>query len=228
MSNSKQRTALLWKYGGVYSDLDTLTLKSFEPILRSQINGLGMIRLDWYGLNNAVLLFKPRHWFIQILMDSFVQDYNPYLWGANGPILFFNLLKRYCKDDDAFFVSSILPKLMKFNGPFNETEARILIASANETDKCRDLVIFPEYYFNPFRVFDYSILKLFVPNGANDLVAWARINDSFAIHYHGSWSSDFKMSKVSVDDNSVYAKLAESLCPVTFDYVKRMNLKFDF
>jgi mannosyltransferase OCH1-like enzyme len=224
--------ALLWKYGGVYSDLDTVTLKSFEPLLRSKTNGVGYAYELYDSVNNGVLVFQHHHWFLTLAMEKFVQNYNPYIWAANGPWLILDLLKTYCSNNEnnAYIFSNIFAKLMKLKSPFNETEFRFISStnsSSNNSDafsKCNDLFIYPESYFYPYRTYLYEFWKLFKKNGADDMSLWEKLNNSFSLHYFGFMSSKMK---VNVNDNSVLAKIAQKYCPVTFDYVKRRDLNFE-
>ena len=49
------RLALLWKYGGFYSDLDTISLKSFEPL--RNYSGFGFLteKPDKHGVEESSL-----------------------------------------------------------------------------------------------------------------------------------------------------------------------------
>ena len=88
------RLALLYKYGGFYSDLDTIAVKSFETL--TKISGAGYLSEDGPSLGNGFLHFTKEHAYLSYLMSEFQAEYNPHLWGVNGPSLLIKTLTSFC------------------------------------------------------------------------------------------------------------------------------------
>ncbi|KAM3673678.1 lactosylceramide 4-alpha-galactosyltransferase-like [Ammospiza maritima maritima] len=84
------RIVLMWKFGGIYLDTDFIVLKN----LHNLTNALGIQCYD--ELNGAFLSFEAKHKFIEICMQDFVQDYNGWAWGHQGPGLLTRVFKKWC------------------------------------------------------------------------------------------------------------------------------------
>lgn len=84
------RLALLWKFGGIYLDTDFIVLKD----LRNLTNALGT--QSRYVLNGAFLSFQRRHQFVGLCMRDFVEHYNGWVWGHQGPQLLTRVFKKWC------------------------------------------------------------------------------------------------------------------------------------
>ncbi|XP_006890117.1 PREDICTED: lactosylceramide 4-alpha-galactosyltransferase [Elephantulus edwardii] len=84
------RIALLWKFGGIYLDTDFIVLRS----LRNLSNALGA--QSRYVLNGAFLAFERGHEFLALCMRDFVENYNRWVWGHQGPQLLTRVFKKWC------------------------------------------------------------------------------------------------------------------------------------
>ncbi|NXY11936.1 A4GAT galactosyltransferase, partial [Pteruthius melanotis] len=84
------RIVLMWKFGGIYLDTDFIVLKNLQNLT----NALGIQGDDL--LNNAFLSFEPKHEFIELCMQDFVQNYNGWIWGHQGPGLLTRVFKKWC------------------------------------------------------------------------------------------------------------------------------------
>ena len=88
------RTALLYKYGGIYFDLDVIPLRDF----RSFSNTVALESDD--GVNVAVLAFERQHLALDIQMDIQLQlvksSFNAHCWNCVGPSALSQALKRLC------------------------------------------------------------------------------------------------------------------------------------
>ncbi|XP_069807914.1 lactosylceramide 4-alpha-galactosyltransferase [Dendropsophus ebraccatus] len=103
------RLAILWKWGGIYLDTDFIVLKN----LLSLTNAMGLQSL--YIINGAFLTFQPRHKFIDLCMKDFVDTYNYWLYGHQGPQLLTRVYKRWCgtrrlRDKSSCRGVNVLPK----------------------------------------------------------------------------------------------------------------------
>lgn len=84
------RIALLWKFGGIYLDTDFIVLKN----LRNLTNTLGF--QSQYVLNGAFLAFERHHDFLALCIRDFVDHYNGWIWGHQGPQLLTRVFKKWC------------------------------------------------------------------------------------------------------------------------------------
>ncbi|XP_002189441.6 lactosylceramide 4-alpha-galactosyltransferase isoform X3 [Taeniopygia guttata] len=84
------RIVLMWKFGGIYLDTDFIVLKNLENLT----NALGI--QDNHELNGAFLSFKAKHKFMELCMQDFVQNYNGWVWGHQGPGLLTRVFKKWC------------------------------------------------------------------------------------------------------------------------------------
>ncbi|XP_048157338.1 lactosylceramide 4-alpha-galactosyltransferase-like [Corvus hawaiiensis] len=84
------RIVLMWKFGGIYLDTDFIVLKNLQNLT----NALGIQGDD--VLNGAFLSFKPKHEFMELCMQDFVQNYNGWVWGRQGPELLTRVFKKWC------------------------------------------------------------------------------------------------------------------------------------
>ncbi|XP_032841931.2 lactosylceramide 4-alpha-galactosyltransferase [Tyto alba] len=84
------RIAIMWKFGGIYLDTDFIVLKN----LKNLTNALGI--QSKYVLNGAFLSFKPKHKFMELCMKDFVENYNSWIWGHQGPQLLTRVFKKWC------------------------------------------------------------------------------------------------------------------------------------
>ena len=65
------RLEILWRYGGIYVDLDTLAVAPYRPLLDGHRCVMGRELDD--GLCNAVIMAEPENPFIRAWMDSFAE-----------------------------------------------------------------------------------------------------------------------------------------------------------
>ncbi|KFP54495.1 Lactosylceramide 4-alpha-galactosyltransferase, partial [Cathartes aura] len=84
------RIAIMWKFGGIYLDTDFIVLKN----LKNLTNALGRQSQDI--LNGAFLSFKPKHEFMELCMQDFVENYNGWIWAHQGPELLTRVFKKWC------------------------------------------------------------------------------------------------------------------------------------
>lgn len=90
------RIAILWKYGGVYLDLDCFSLKSLDSLH----NTLGMSDVLPNWIENGVVAFQSKHPFLRYLMAYMVLEFKPYLFTSIGPGTVSNAVQDFCERDD--------------------------------------------------------------------------------------------------------------------------------
>ncbi|CAF4041410.1 unnamed protein product [Rotaria sp. Silwood2] len=114
------RTALLYKYGGIYFDLDVIPLKSFHRFS----NTVGLETND--GVNVAVLVFEKQHLVLDLQMDkqleSIENQFHALCWNCLGPLALTDALKSVCDQSQLYI---------------------------HKKDKCHQIEIQPSFVFYP-------------------------------------------------------------------------------
>uniref|UniRef100_A0A8C3KG35 Lactosylceramide 4-alpha-galactosyltransferase n=1 Tax=Calidris pygmaea TaxID=425635 RepID=A0A8C3KG35_9CHAR len=84
------RIAIVWKFGSIYLDTDFIVLKNLKNLTSS----LGIESRDI--LNRAFLSFTPKHEYMELCMQDFVDNYNGWKWAHQGPALLTRVFKKWC------------------------------------------------------------------------------------------------------------------------------------
>ena len=90
------RTAVMWKFGGVYYDLDMISVQSVASV---PVNSIGqqLAGEDRRGkvpfLNGAAMVFEPQHPFMSRVLEAFNEKWNPARFGSVGPDLLWDIYK---------------------------------------------------------------------------------------------------------------------------------------
>ncbi|KAL6141722.1 hypothetical protein ACLB2K_060010 [Fragaria x ananassa] len=82
------RLAMLYKFGGIYLDIDVIVLKRLSKM--KNVIGAQTIDLqtgNWSRLNNAVLVFDKNHPLLFMFIQEFALTFDSNKWGHNGPYL---------------------------------------------------------------------------------------------------------------------------------------------
>ncbi|CAF1456268.1 unnamed protein product [Adineta steineri] len=114
------RTALLYKYGGIYFDLDVIPLKKFHEFSNT-------VALETsVGVNVAVLVFVKQHLVLDLQMDIQLQtisnQFHALCWNCLGPSALTDALKDVCDHHQLYI---------------------------HQKDKCHEIDIQPSYVFYP-------------------------------------------------------------------------------
>jgi len=88
------RYVALWKYGGIYSDLDVIFLKS----LGSLMNFVGVENENLVG--SSIMSLSKEHPIANLCMENLLQDYNGDNYAYNGPELITRIMRKYCDTDN--------------------------------------------------------------------------------------------------------------------------------
>ncbi|KAM8715969.1 hypothetical protein ACLKA7_002930 [Drosophila subpalustris] len=89
------RLLTLYRFGGIYLDLDVVVLKSLEYV---PLNYVGAH--DNLTLGNAVISLEPRgvgHDIAKLLLLDYQKNYNGKVYVSNGPSLITRVIRNYCK-----------------------------------------------------------------------------------------------------------------------------------
>ncbi|CAN7937406.1 unnamed protein product [Ixodes hexagonus] len=85
------RLGILWLYGGIYLDLDVVVLKKIDPFVNSLVQSMNDM------VANGILIFSRHHPFLDECLRALVSNYNPNVWGQNGPVLMRSVFLRWCE-----------------------------------------------------------------------------------------------------------------------------------
>ena len=185
------RLVLLWKNGGYYSDLDTITIRSIEPLLNYG-SGAGLQVDKPMDINNANLIFYKNHSFLSKWIPMSVESFNPNVWASNGKGPFKRIIESIC--------NITLEKLHVVD-----------LSSASKqhvnTSLC-DFNIYPTKYFTPYNWVDWKIL--FEKNSKMDI---SKFLDAYSIHFYSTMSS---ATNVKFKDYSIYEFFAKNNCPIVY------------
>jgi hypothetical protein len=81
------RLQALYENGGIYMDMDTICVKSFEPLLKEKtvlgVQGHGATPTMAYGLCNAIMLAEPKSEFIEYWLSQYI-DFNSNYWDSHS------------------------------------------------------------------------------------------------------------------------------------------------
>ncbi|XWS59940.1 hypothetical protein CRYUN_Cryun08bG0165300 [Craigia yunnanensis] len=89
------RLAILYKYGGVYLDVDFIILKDFTG-LRNAIGAqsIDTITQKWNRINGAAMIFNDDHPLLHDFLEEFAITFDGSKWGHNGPYLVSRVIER--------------------------------------------------------------------------------------------------------------------------------------
>jgi hypothetical protein len=188
------RIVLLWKYGGYYSDFDTITIKSVEPFLTYDA-AIGLQQDDPVEINFSNLFFIKNHTFLAKWMKLSVS-------------------KNFDPNSCCLLESKNVEKLcnLKLNKiPIIEME----ISLNNETNPINipcDIQLIASKYFSPFNR-DLSE-RYFYVNSKIDIL---RFIETYSIHF---FSTNSVKSKIFFRSNTIYEFYAKNNCPIYYnDYI---------
>lgn len=204
------RLALVWKYGGFYSDLDTISVKDLSPLRK--YSGFGFLYENEPSLGNGFIHFRAQHPFIYETMKNFADNYAAFGWGDNGPTLIIKTIKSFCNVDD---LNKLIIKDANLNSYFSPNET----SSEQRIDNNCDFGLYPESFFYPYNYRDDAFKLAFKTNSQLDL---SRLINSYSIHFYGKFSSKLR---VKLGDYSLYEFLAMTQCKRVYREIEH-NLKY--
>ena len=193
------RLVSLWKYGGYYADLDTITVRSIEPLLEYP----GVMQDAETKPNNAILNFPEKHPFIKAALDEFMSSFDGSIWGHNGPKLITRTIRKFCQIKNNW-------QILMFNKSIIESNSTNL---SKKSSPC-GINIFPVSFSTP--LYWKSILFFFQ---ANQKFNFEQSRYIFSLHYFSKVSNEFK-----VDRNSIFEYYARSHCPVVYG-MRSINIR---
>ncbi|KAK8665747.1 hypothetical protein V6N13_005909 [Hibiscus sabdariffa] len=89
------RLAALYKYGGVYLDVDFIVLKDFMGLWNAiGAQSTSSITKKWTRINGAAMVFHEGHPILHDFLQEFAATYDGSKWGHNGPYLISRVIRR--------------------------------------------------------------------------------------------------------------------------------------
>ena len=182
------RIVLLWKFGGYYSDLDTITVRNIQPLLK--YSGAALQEDNPIEINNAVLFFAKKNSFLFSLMKLMADNYNQHGWAENGQHKIQLNANKICN-----------VSLEKLVIDFENTNK---IKTSNNCS----FNLFPSKYFVPVNWNEWD--KLFKIN--QSLIISEYIN-VYSIHFFNKMSNNALINRGM---NSVYEMFSKFNCPISY------------
>ncbi|XVF55115.1 hypothetical protein PTKIN_Ptkin06aG0010300 [Pterospermum kingtungense] len=128
------RLAILYKYGGVYLDVDFIILKDFTG-LRNAIGAQSRHKSTrkWTRINGALMIFDQDHPLLHDFLEEFAISFDGSKWGHNGPYLVSRVIERV-ETEPGYDLTILPPKTFYpmdwisiarlFKKPETETESK--------------------------------------------------------------------------------------------------------
>ncbi|XP_072381532.1 lactosylceramide 4-alpha-galactosyltransferase-like [Diabrotica undecimpunctata] len=178
------RYLTLWKYGGIYLDLDVIIIKSLED-LKPNYAGL-QSRTD---VAAGVISFDPDgkgHIMAEKCLNDLKKNFNGKDWGNNGPGVITRLLVNLCH--------------------IKHYRKKMELASKMIKKDCGGFTVFEPEIFYPVRYEDWNFY--FDESKLKSIIS--HTNKSYAVHM---WNNFSKKKKLRLDSNAPYLYFAKKHCP---------------
>ena len=187
------RYTLIYKYGGFYSDFDTVTIKNLSPLRRySAFSFLNPINHEI----STFMHFTKEHEFLAFILKRLNQNYKSFDLNSKGPIMIEMSLKLFCN------VSRLEPLVLKIEN----IKSYIKL---NENKNC-NLFIFPKEVSYPYH---YNNAKILFEN--ENLLDISKFLNSYSIQFYGFLTEKLIIKK---NQNNIYEHFASLNCPVSYNY----------
>lgn len=194
----------LWKYGGMYLDLDIIVMKSLEKMDTNFV-----VPQTVNEMANGAMAFSIHgsgHKYAEYCLYNIVKNYNGETWAGNGP----DVVKRYFLVCNIYiFIIFVVVSRM------TDAVCRRPTLFGNLTH-CEDLTIYPPktfyaIYYTSWQKFFNINYTLFVDN---------EVKDSKGVHFWNKLSAHLELS---LDSNAPYLNLARKYCPKV---IKQLDTAF--
>lgn len=202
------RYLLVYRYGGFYFDMDTITLKDLEPL--SKYNGFTATNEDpKIMVGSGFFHFYKNHPLLLQAVKNFSTYYNASIWGSVGPLLARDVTMRYCgvKNLDELMHLGIERPIANFDTKKTIKNLRAFgFTKAPKPHPCK-ITVFPPYISYPYDPFENP---QFISH--NDKLHIYRLLHSYSFH---SFNFLTDSDKLLWNENSVHEYLASVNCPIT-------------
>jgi lactosylceramide 4-alpha-galactosyltransferase len=188
------RYTLTYKYGGFYSDLDTITIRNLSPL--RQYSAFSLLNPNNHEIGTGFMHFTKEHEFLSFILKRFNLNYKPFDWNSNGPNMIKMSLQLYCN------ISTLEPLVLKIEKiktykKLNQNEICNLFLLPNE-------VSYP-YHYNEAKILfdDVNVLDI------------SKFIDTYSIHFYGFLTENLSLKK---NQRNIYEHFASLNCPVSYNY----------
>ncbi len=166
------RLEILYRYGGIYVDVDFKCIKPFDKLIESGLRffiGESNVQTDKVELNNALIGSVPNHPILLQCINAIQPDPK--------------ILVAHMMGQSSLNIKSTCMSTIQRTGPLFITNI-LLHPTLNLLKKYPCMMIFPTYYFYPVpNHIDYNIID----HGDNELTKYYH-DDTYAVHRWGkSW-----------------------------------------
>ena len=191
MSDYIRMVSLKKQGGGMYLDLDVLTLKPYtSPLLRNFVT----VKLEQFSrITNAVMHFDFGHRLISATIKAQAEDYDPNDYLYNGPGALTEVIAELCQLRGGMFNLSCSDVHLLPPNYFHSTE---MISSINDN------------------VLLHDIFQRTDEVGVADYLRYIR-ETNYGVHFHNSYSKD-SLIDLNLNSTQVFSLLASENCPLTF------------
>jgi lactosylceramide 4-alpha-galactosyltransferase len=206
------RFTLIWKYGGFYSDLDTITIKSVSSLFK--FPGLGYLE-DHAKVGSGILAFPKSHPLLYEALKEIKKNYDAEQWGANGPLLLSRLIKSYCNVEIESLSERDTLDLSK--AVFENYLDRVSKKSPtlNKLKEC-NVWIYHTKHFYPVNWQNAAFLF-----ERNQNFSIKQFIDAYSIHFFNKITSKFYFVHGA---NNIFEYFASTFCPRTYSLIRQLAL----
>jgi mannosyltransferase OCH1-like enzyme len=153
------RLELIYKYGGIYLDIDTVCVRSFDTFLNYEcVMGKefgkreNKDREELIGLCNAVLMGIPKNKFVEVWIDNFLNDYRPD-WNYNCVQMPYFLSNRHPH------LIQIEPKSSFFKYSWDDDGKFDMFFSNSDISDCYSLHLWEHKNYDILKLYDDKYIK---------------------------------------------------------------------
>lgn len=151
----KARMDILWEKGGVYMDIDTISIRPYHHLLRNDVvlgkqfslryrryikDDQPVVHKEAYigGICNAIMMTKPRSAFFKLWLDKYEEAFEPTKWEEASIFLPYELSIDYpdlvtVVEPDVFFMPTCFETEKMFETPCNSIPPNLLTLHLTET-----------------------------------------------------------------------------------------------
>jgi lactosylceramide 4-alpha-galactosyltransferase len=205
------RMAVLYKYGGLYLDLDMFTLASYDDLIG--YDSICMYRSDGImDFNNAYLTgVKGSNFYLECL-KKLAASYKPHGWFDNGPTLLHDIAVKYCNIGES---GDIRQLLVGDKSRFNAKRQFKFNFTAEVNNTC-GVYLLPAYVAHPYHWI--QVKNLFQKEGTVDV---NRFLYSRAVHTTNALTRNMHIKS---DDESLIEFIFRFNCPHAFEKILESEL----